>query len=75
MAALRGAWDRRRFTVGGSADDAGIGDLDFRRVIAINPAAWDRDLWAFFEEHYPGVLYVPLVAETPQGLTAALSEF
>ena len=75
IAALRGAWDRRRFTVGGSADDAGIGDLDYRRIIAVNPAAWGDDLWVFYQQHYPGVQYVPLVAETPPELATALGEF
>ena len=69
---VEGAWDARRFTIGGSADDAGIGDLDFRRVIAVNPAAWGDDLLAFFETYYPDVLYVPLVADTPQELTERL---
>lgn len=53
-------WDRERWTVGGSADDAGIGDLDVRRAIAIKPDQWSGDLAAFFEEHYPGVVYWPL---------------
>ena len=74
-AVVAGAWDAHRFTVGGSADDAGIGDLDFRRVVAVNPAAWGDDVFAFFETHYPGVLYVPLVAETPQELAERLGEF
>jgi hypothetical protein len=72
---VEATWDAHRFTVGGSADDAGIGDLDSRRVVAVNPAAWGGDLPAFFESHYPGVLYVPLVAETPQELIERLGEF
>jgi len=64
-----------RFTIGGSADDAGIGDLDFRRVIAVNPAAWGDDLLAFFETHYPGVLGARLVADMPQQLAERLREF
>lgn len=74
-AVVEGAWDTHRFTVGGSADDAGIGDLDFRRVIAVNPAAWRGDLFAFFETYYPGALYVPLEAETPRRLAERLREF
>jgi hypothetical protein len=74
-AVVEGAWGEHRFTIGGSADDAGIGDLDFRRVVAVNPAAWGDDLFAFFESHYPGVLYVPLVAETPWELAERLGEF
>jgi murein DD-endopeptidase MepM/ murein hydrolase activator NlpD len=71
-AVVEGAWDTYRFTIGGSADDAGIGDLDFRRVIAVNPAGWGDDLLAFFDTYYPGVLYVPLVADTPRDLVAQL---
>ncbi|NIV28416.1 MAG: peptidoglycan DD-metalloendopeptidase family protein, partial [Anaerolineae bacterium] len=53
-------WDAKRWTVGGSADDAGIGDLDVRQIIAISPGDWGGDLEAFFEEHYPGIAYWPL---------------
>jgi murein DD-endopeptidase MepM/ murein hydrolase activator NlpD len=72
---VEGAWDAHRFTVGGSADDAGIGDLDRRRIIAVNPDTWTGDLLAFFESHYPGALYISLVAETPQALIERLREF
>jgi murein DD-endopeptidase MepM/ murein hydrolase activator NlpD len=74
-AVVDAAWDAHRFTIGGSADDAGIGDLDFRRIIAVNPAAWGDDLFAFFETHYPGVSYVPVDADTPQDLAAQLEKF
>lgn len=71
-AAVAAVWDRHRFTVGGSADDAGIGDLDFRRVIAVNPAEWGDDLRAFFDTHYPGIIYVPVEANSPDGFKASL---
>ncbi len=71
-AVLRATWDAHRFTVGGSADDAGIGDLDFRRVIAVNPAAWGDDLEMFFVTHYPGVIYFPLQVSSPEALAEAL---
>jgi hypothetical protein len=74
-AVVQGAWDARRFTIGGSADDAGIGDLDYRRVVAVNPAAWGDDLFAFFETHYPGALYVPLEAAMPEELAERLGSF
>lgn len=67
-----GAWDRYRWTIGGSADDAGIGALDVRTVIAINPALWPGDLAAFFQTYYPGVRYIPVEAATPQQLAARL---
>jgi hypothetical protein len=74
-AVVDAAWDTHRFTIGGSADDAGIGDLDFRRIIAVNPAAWGDDLFAFFETYYAGVSYVPVDASTPQELAAQLETF
>ncbi|HET89547.1 MAG TPA: M23 family metallopeptidase [Chloroflexi bacterium] len=73
-AVVHATWDERRFTIGGSADDAGIGDLDSRRVIAVNPEAWGGDLGCFFETYYPGVVYVPLVADTPPELIARLAQ-
>jgi hypothetical protein len=72
LAVVDGAWDRHRYTIGGSADDAGIGDLNSRRVIAVNPAEWSDDLRAFFAEHYPGVQYVAVEAETPDELRRKL---
>ncbi len=74
-AVVEGAWDTYHFTIGGSADDAGIGDLDFRRIVAVNPAAWGDDLLAFFDTYYPGIIYVPLEADTPQELVQRLEEF
>jgi hypothetical protein len=73
QAVVAATWETNRFTIGGSADDAGIGDLDFRRVVAVNPATWGDDLYAFFEVYYPGTLYVPLAAATPQELQERLS--
>jgi hypothetical protein len=74
-AVAEGSWDARRFTIGGSADDAGIGDLDVRRVIAVNPGNWTgpQTLKDFFEKYYPGVEYVPITAATPQELKQKLS--
>jgi hypothetical protein len=71
--AIWGSWNARRFTIGGSADDAGVGTLDVRRVIAVNPGGWPGDLKAFFEMHYPGVIYVPLEVDRPESLRAWLS--
>lgn len=64
-----------RGTVGFSADDAGIGDLDSRdvRVLWFTPTDWDRDaLDAFFAQWYPGVtiihefIDIPPVGPQPQ---------
>lgn len=74
QAVVVATWDTHRFTVGGSADDAGIGDLDFRRVIAVNPAGWGGDLRAFFERYYPGVFYILVEAKTPEELAERLRE-
>jgi hypothetical protein len=69
-----GAWERYRWTIGGSADDAGIGALEDKTVIAINPAAWGQDLEAFFQEHYPHTRYEPLTASTPSQLEQKLRD-
>jgi len=66
-----GIWARHRWTVGGSADDAGIGPAK-RRVIAVNPHMWPSDLGVFFETYYAGLEYLPLVVATPAELTKIL---
>jgi len=71
-AVLRATWDRKRYTVGGSADDGGIGDLDRRRVIAVNPGQWNGDLFAWYQRYYPGIDYAPLNAATPAALGSIL---
>jgi len=73
-AAIDAVWDTHRYTVGSSADDAGIGDLDNRRVIAVNPGKWPGDLQAFFETYYPGVQYTPVEAATPAELARKLKQ-
>jgi len=74
LAVVDGVWDPHRYTIGGSADDAGIGDLDVRQVIAVNPGKWPSDLRAFFKEHYPNVAYTPVEARTPAELTQKLKQ-
>lgn len=66
-----GIWDKRRWTIGGSADDAGIGPK-VRRVIAVNPRQWRGNLRKYLEEAYPGVEYVALNAATPADLMRLL---
>jgi len=73
-AVVNATWDKYRYTVGASADDAGVGNLDVRRVIAVNPGGWPGDLEAFFEEHYPGVEYIPVEAGSPEILRDVLDE-
>lgn len=63
-----------RYTVGNSADDAGIyvsGLLD-RKVIAINSDMWGGDLAAFYVEHYPGVELIEINVIDPADLRAQL---
>lgn len=67
-AVVEARWDSDRWTIGGSADDAGIGDLDVRRVIAVNPLEWGDELSAWVAEHYPGAEYMPIEAKTPDEL-------
>jgi len=72
LAVVDGAWDAKRYTVGGSADDAGIGDLDVREVLAVNPVGWAGDLAKFFATHYPGVRYESITASSPDDLRSKL---
>ncbi len=66
-------WSQHRYTVGGSADDAGLGNLDNRHIIAVNPSRWPTDLVAFYNEYYPGVTLDAVIAETPEDLFLKLS--
>jgi len=69
-----GAWEARRWTIGSSADDAGIGALEDKTVIAVNPGEWPSDLRAFFRRYYPRTRYIPLEAATPSDLKRRLRE-
>jgi hypothetical protein len=71
-AVMDATWGAARWTVGGSADDAGIGPPS-RRIVAVNPDEWDDSLPAFFDMHYPGADYIPVVAETPADLYNVLA--
>jgi len=74
LAAVQATWDRARLTIGASADDAGIGNLSYRRVIAVNPAEWPGNLKAFFERTFPGVEYVTVQAASPADLAVKLTQ-
>lgn len=75
MAAAKGAYDGR-YTIGFSADDAGIGDLEARHVLAVNPHHWPEVLTAsWFQQHYPGVRFTPLIANQPEDLEAWLKKW
>lgn len=72
-AVVQATWTERRWTVGSSADDAGIGDLDHRVVLAVNPSQWPTDLEGFFKERYPDVTYHAVEADSPLALREQLS--
>ena len=75
LAAARGGFDGR-FTIGFSADDAGMGDFAARHVIAVNPHHWPEVLTgAWFAQHYPGVIFTPLVANAADDLEAWLKNW
>jgi murein DD-endopeptidase MepM/ murein hydrolase activator NlpD len=73
-AAIQATWNAARFTVGASADDAGIGNLSYRRVIAVNPGEWPSNLKAFFDRNFPGVEYVSTTAASPDDLATKLTQ-
>lgn len=75
QAAAKGSFDGR-YTIGFSADDAGIGDLENRHVLAVNPHHWPDVLTAsWFRQHYPGVQFTAVVANTPADLEAWLKSW
>ena len=68
------------YTIGKSADDAGIGDLDSRIILAVNPDAWGpgedgTGIQGFYAQYYPGITFVPVVASTPAQLAQLLPRF
>lgn len=74
-AAARGSYDGR-FTIGFSADDAGIGDFEARHVLAVNPHHWPDVLTeSWFQQHYPGVTFTPIVANAPEDLEQWLKKW
>ncbi len=72
-AAINGTWLKGNFyTIGKSADDAGIGDLDARRIVAVNPHKWNGDLAEFYAKYYPGVDARQVFASDPAELRTIL---
>lgn len=75
IAAAQGGFEGR-YTVGYSADDAGVGDLETRHVLAVNPHHWPGVLTAsWFEQNYPGTKFTPVVTNTPEDLHAWLKSW
>ena len=75
-AVVESTWGDKRYTIGSSADDAGIGDLDVRRVIAVNPQDWpgSQSLRDFYNQYYPGIKYESITASTPAELKQKLAD-
>lgn len=72
--AARGSFEGR-YTIGYSADDAGLGELDERVIVAVNPHHWPGVLTAsWFQQHYPGTKFVPVVANSPKDLEIWLQD-
>jgi hypothetical protein len=68
LAAAQGSYDGR-YTIGFSADDAGVGELAGRHVLAVNPHHWPEPLTAaWFHKNYPGTHFTAVVATTPEDL-------
>jgi hypothetical protein len=60
-------------TLGFSPDDAGVGDLDKRRVVCVNPDQIGTGLSQdWYNEHYPGVQFIAIRADEPAVLETAL---
>ncbi len=75
VAAAKGGFNGR-YTIGFSADDAGIGDLGYKHVMAVNPHHWPEVLTAaWFKQHYPGVSFTPIVANKPEDFEAWLKKW
>ena len=60
LAAMRVAHEAH-VTVGFSPDDAGIGDLDRRLVVCVNPEQFDLPVnQGWYDSYYPGVKFMPI---------------
>ena len=73
-AAARGSF-AGRYTVGFSVDDAGVGEVRERHVIAVNPHHWPETLTsAWYVHHYPGTTFAAVVANSPADLEGWLRD-
>ena len=73
LAAMRAAY-HSRVTVGFSPDDAGIGDLDRRLVVCINPTSFPEPLTqAWYDQYYPGVKFIAVEAKDALELEGKLN--
>lgn len=75
VAAAKGSFDGR-FTIGFSADDAGMGDFGTRHIIAVNPHHWPEVITgSWFAQHYPGAIFTPIIVNNPPDLEAWLKSW
>jgi hypothetical protein len=74
LTAARATWAKYRVTIGGSSDDGGIGALNSRRVVALNPFEWGGDMQAWYTQNYPNVNYVPLNAQSTNDFATQLGK-
>jgi hypothetical protein len=65
-------WRAGRCILGCNRDDAGIGDLNERTVLAVNPSAWPEPVESWFAVWYPGVTVRSVLAATPAELQTVL---
>ena len=66
-------WGISPMTIGPSADDSGIGDLDQKEAWVVNPHLWGTGLTEdWYNQYYPGTSFVPIIASTPSQLTAII---
>jgi len=74
-AAAKATFVRGRFTIGGNADDAGVGDLNVRRVYMLNPQDWGGGMKKWYSQNYPGAEYFGIRVSSPEEAEAKLREF
>ncbi|MEM7801226.1 MAG: hypothetical protein AAF633_18685 [Chloroflexota bacterium] len=75
VAAAKGGFEGR-FTIGFSADDAGAGEVLDRKIIGVNPHHWPETLTsAWYQQHYPGCVFIPIVANSPEDLEKWLRDW
>ncbi len=73
LTAIAALVTQRGWTVGFNPDDAGMGDLNVRRVIAVNPATIGIGVTGdWFNQNYPGVQFTPVEAATLAELVTKL---
>ena len=60
-----GVMTKLRWTVGFSADDAGVGHLDSKSIVAINSHEWGPSLMEWYSTNYSGCSMEEINVTTP----------